>query len=66
MNKNKKQMTEQEYRELGGGRCPYCHSDNITGDAIEVDGSIAWQPVSCDDCGKDWEENYSLIGYQAT
>jgi formate dehydrogenase maturation protein FdhE len=55
---------EKEYLEGGGGRCPFCGSPNIVGDHIEVDGSTAWQEVSCNACEKRWHDVYNLVGAQ--
>lgn len=42
--------------------CPVCGSDRINGHTVEVDGTAAWQPVSCDNCGSDWNEVYEAVG----
>ena len=42
--------------------CPVCGSDRIEGHTIEVDGTTAWQPVSCKTCESDWNEVYQAIG----
>lgn len=57
-------MTEEEYLACGGGQCPFCRSTDITGDTIEVDGTTAWQPVVCNECDAEWQDNFNLTGYQ--
>lgn len=47
-----------------GTRCPVCRSENIEGGSVEVDAGAATQEVYCVDCGSEWEDVYSLIGYQ--
>lgn len=43
-------------------RCPICKSGDINGDQVEIDGNVAWQRVSCVDCGAVWEDVYTLTG----
>jgi hypothetical protein len=40
--------------------CPLCKSENISGGHVEIDSDSAWQPVTCDDCGYDWNEVYNF------
>jgi hypothetical protein len=42
------------------GRCHVCGSDNITGEPFEGSDDLAWQDVSCDDCGATRTETYEL------
>ena len=43
--------------------CPWCGSENIrVVSQMEVDVTIAWRSVKCDDCGREWQDEYSLIG----
>lgn len=57
-------MTDEEYCGTGGNRCPFCGSDNFDGEEIEYDSGIAWQDVECNECGKRWQDQYSLTGYK--
>lgn len=43
--------------------CPYCHSSLLDEKEINYayDGH-ATQRVSCDKCGKEWIDNYTLTG----
>ena len=56
-------LTEQEYVYKQGAVCPVCGSANLTVDNMDVDGAEGSQPVSCDDCGREWTDNYQLTGY---
>ena len=57
-------LTDEEYLEEGGTKCPVCQSTEVeTIDSIEADGSIAWQHVKCSSCGAIWQDNYKLVGY---
>lgn len=57
------QISKEDYVARCGNVCPVCGSHEVTGDNIEVDGSQAWQEVSCDQCGATWQDVYQLIGY---
>jgi transposase-like protein len=56
-------MSQKQYVKIDGIRCPYCGSDNIKGEDIEVDAGIAIQDVFCEDCDKSWSDTYKLTGY---
>lgn len=47
---------------ISGCSCPNCGSDNISGDSWDANGGFAFQEVSCNDCGYDWQDFYQLIG----
>lgn len=59
-------QTNQEYIDHGGTKCPYCGSYNLSGDHVQVDAGSAWQDVTCGDCGKEWQDTYTLTGYADT
>ena len=59
----KKRMTDKQYVDIRGIQCPHCHSENISGNTIEVDAGEATQEVGCDDCGATWLDAYKLVGY---
>lgn len=40
--------------------CPFCQSSQIVAGHIEINDGYAFQPIFCSDCGKDWEDNYTL------
>ena len=44
--------------------CPYCDSRNLDGDILEVDGTTAWQSITCGKCGKEWEDIYTLTNVE--
>ncbi len=56
-------LSDEEYVAAGGGKCPACGSREIEGGSIEVDSTIAWQSVRCNDCGAGWNDTYALTGY---
>ena len=46
----------------GGVLCPYCESDNISGEGFEPEASS--ELVDCLDCGERWKDIYSLVGVE--
>lgn len=58
-------MTNDEYKNNGGTKCPFCQSENIEGGQFTVDAGIATQPMGCTDCESEWDDQYSLVGYTA-
>lgn len=51
-----------EYLNSGGSFCPYCKSHDISGDSIDIEGSHAYQEVTCQECWKAWTDQYALVG----
>lgn len=64
MNENKT-MTNEEYVACGGSKCPYCGSEDITGESFEAQGEECSQEISCNECGKSWVDIYKLSGFLA-
>ena len=56
-------MTQKEYLESGGLRCPRCQSSNISAGDTQVDGNSAWQQVDCADCGLSYLDVFNLAAY---
>lgn len=56
-------MTQEEYREAGGGLCPRCQSPDSSPGRIEVDSGIIFQKMACLDCDLEWHDLYRLAGY---
>ena len=56
-------MTETEYVKSEGTKCPACHGANITGFSVNTGGGGASQEMSCDDCDAEWNDVYTLVGY---
>jgi len=51
---------KKKYIKEGGTTCPYCGSNNICGQHMEVDSTGAWQEIHCDDCNKTWNDVYKM------
>lgn len=58
-----KPLTNGEYVSLKGGQCPFCTSTDIEGHAVVIDEGKAFQPVDCNECDKEWRDEYVLAGY---
>jgi predicted Zn-ribbon and HTH transcriptional regulator len=48
------------YIQRRGVACPFCASSNIEGRQFDVQAGTAWQPMSCTDCGREWNDVYTL------
>lgn len=58
-------MSDSEYVEQGGLKCPYCSSSRIEPTcAPVVETREAWQDIRCAGCGKEWRDRYDLTGYE--
>ena len=59
-----KPMTEKEYLQEYGSRCPSCGSENITNDICppSTGPSYLYLRIECKDCGASWRERYVLMG----
>lgn len=44
--------------------CPFCGSDDISGDSWEQDGPTVSQVVDCLDCGETWVDSYGFVGFE--
>ena len=56
-------LTEKEYVEVKGTKCPACGSIELEGRSINIEGGSARQGMCCLDCGAFWEDVYKLEGY---
>ena len=57
-------MSDKEYLRHGGGKCPFCGSENLEGQGNgDTDGSDHWEEVLCLDCHKSWNDIYTLAAY---
>ena len=43
--------------------CPECGSDEVTGGNVDIEDPWAYQPVSCDVCGCNWQSSYKFDSY---
>ena len=56
-------MTNKEYVDDEGAKCPACKSTDLQGDSIHIEATHAYQPVACGNCGASWVDEYDLTGY---
>ena len=54
--------TPEEYAQ-NPNHCPVCDSDDLDAGRMVVDEGWAWQPISCCECGSEWDDLYKLEGY---
>jgi formate dehydrogenase maturation protein FdhE len=40
--------------------CPFCGSDNISADHADFAWNSGIRPVACEDCNKEWVEEFTL------
>lgn len=52
----------REYLAEGGSKCLYCGSKDIEGGNTEMDGDSGTCQITCNDCGKEWYDCYTLTG----
>ena len=52
---------KQHYLWIGGVRCPYCESEAIQGESVEINVGEAAQEVNCNACGGQWFDIYALV-----
>ena len=58
-------MTDDEYVQTQGLRCPYCREHEVEGvGGVEVDAGYATQEVHCTSCNRYWTDRYHLMGYE--
>lgn len=53
-------IDKDKYLKNGYNLCPFCNGNDITGGHVEIDGGSAWQRIGCNDCGKMWDDIYTL------
>lgn len=57
-------MSQQQYIKSKGVKCPFCGSEDISGEEVNIDGGSASQSVSCMECNASWNDHYHLGGYE--
>lgn len=56
-------VTQRQYVKKEDNICPFCGSDNLDGESVDIDANGASQEVSCFDCGGVWQDNYRLTSF---
>ena len=42
------------------GACPFCKSENVKHGTLTLDDTVAYYPITCNDCNKSSKEFYNL------
>ena len=56
---------KHKYLSICGVRCPYCGSEDIQGEAVEINEGEAAQEVNCNHCDGQWFDIYALVRVEA-
>ena len=56
-------MTQEQYLETEGERCPFCGSRDLDSPDDTVDGDSYMRGVTCRRCGKTWCDHFKLTGF---
>jgi len=56
-------LTNEQYQEARGLKCPNCESRSIEGHDVEIDAGFAYQNCFCTECHSQWTDEYALNGY---
>lgn len=51
-----------QYLTCGGASCPSCLGTTLDGGSVDINEGRAFQRVTCNDCGLEWEDGYQLVG----
>lgn len=43
------------------GKCPKCKGMNLDYDTLEIESGMCYYPYTCEDCGQQGEEWYSMV-----
>lgn len=68
----KKKIVQQTTKEAKSmvynkqGHCPFCNSENISYDSLEIMGDMIYYPAMCEDCKKTFKEYYTLNFIEVT
>ena len=57
-------MSQEEYVQHAGLRCPSCRSARVESGQFDVDGPTGKTEDHCNDCGASWVSYYELHRYE--
>lgn len=57
------QLTQAQYVELKGTKCPFCGGGPLRGGDFGVGEGTAWQEITCQRCSFSYTDEYKLVGY---
>jgi hypothetical protein len=50
----------RRYIACQGSHCPFCHSPETEAGKVEADAASDWSRVTCNECGKEWQDVFFL------
>jgi hypothetical protein len=56
-------MTDQEYVNEGGSKCPFCGDKRLDLGDFYTEGAQAWRKITCTRCQRWWNDTYILEGF---
>lgn len=62
-----KKLTDEmrkKYLENFGTRCPFCDSDDIDGEDVQLGQGEIWENLWCNVCKEKWVDIYRLVGVE--
>jgi hypothetical protein len=57
-------MSTQQYAIRGGVRCPWCKSSEIESRQFDVQQGVAFQPIHCRGCRREYTDVYRLVAFE--
>jgi hypothetical protein len=60
----KPSMSQQEYLQHGGNKCPFCQSDKLDAELFDSETLLAWRQIQCMTCQNWWVDLYTLTGFE--
>lgn len=51
---------KEQYLKDGGTLCPFCRSNDLSTDNMQIDGGTMTEDIECLNCGEQWQDSYTL------
>ena len=53
-----------DYLKSGGDYCPFCGSQRITSDQLQINGEIGYRNTTCQNCDAQFVDTFTLTGVE--
>lgn len=62
-----KKLTVTQKRKYikNSSKCPFCNSDSIEADSLDMEGDAVFQDIFCNECRASWRDMYKLVEVEA-